>query len=48
MEKFDAIQIEELEGSLVRISYEIELDTDPSAPTAVQLLIQTEAEEDED
>ena len=48
MYEFDNIQIQMMEGSLVSISYEIELDTDPSSPITVQLLVQTEDDEDVD
>ena len=40
--------METFEGKFARISYEIELNGDASGPVTVQLLIQTEAEDDED
>ena len=48
LESFDGVQMETFDGGYARISFEIQLAEDPDQLKKVQLMVQTQVEEDEE
>ena len=48
LSQFDGVKMESFEGGYVRVTFQIELPVDPSTAKTVQLMVQTDADEDAD
>ena len=48
LSQFDGVKMESFEGGYVRVTFQIELPVDPSTAKTVQLMVQTDADEDSD